>query len=111
MRRSPASNWIFAARSSDAPPACPTPRHMPPAELSVAQRVALAVLRAYKVAFSPMYAGACRFVPSCSEYAAEAVARHGVVRGSFMAARRLARCNPFGASGLDPVPGAGGETR
>jgi uncharacterized protein len=84
---------------------------MPPAELSVAQRVALAVLKAYKVAFSPMYAGACRFVPSCSEYAAEAVARHGVVRGSFMAARRLARCNPFGASGLDPVPGAGGETR
>ena len=61
----------------------------------------------YKVAFSPMYAGSCRFVPSCSDYAAEAVARHGVVRGSCMAARRLARCHPFGASGLDPVPGAG----
>jgi uncharacterized protein len=84
---------------------------MAPAELSVAQRVALAVLRAYKVAFSPMYAGSCRFIPSCSEYAAEAVARHGVFRGSYMAVRRLARCNPFGASGLDPVPGAGTETR
>jgi len=82
---------------------------MAPAELSVAQRVALAVLRAYKAAFSPMYAGSCRFVPSCSDYAVEAVARHGVFRGSCMAVRRLARCNPFGASGLDPVPGA--ETR
>jgi uncharacterized protein len=84
---------------------------MTPAELSVAQRVALAVLRAYKVAFSPMYAGSCRFVPSCSDYAAEAIARHGVFRGSCMSVRRLARCNPFGASGLDPVPGAGAETR
>ena len=77
----------------------------------MAQRVALAVLRAYKVAFSPMYAGSCRFVPSCSDYAAEAIARHGVFRGSCMSVRRLARCNPFGASGLDPVTGAGTETR
>lgn len=84
---------------------------MPPAELSIAQRVVLGVIRTYKVAFSPLYAGSCRFIPSCSEYAAEAVARHGVVRGSFMAARRLARCNPFGASGLDPVPGVRGESR
>jgi uncharacterized protein len=80
-------------------------------ELSIAQRVALGVIRTYKVAFSSLYAGSCRFVPSCSDYAAEAVARHGVVRGSFMAARRLARCNPFGASGLDPVPGVRGESR
>jgi uncharacterized protein len=57
--------------------------------------------------FSPMFAGSCRFQPSCSDYAVEAVARFGVVRGSFLAARRLARCNPFGASGLDQVPGAG----
>jgi putative membrane protein insertion efficiency factor len=84
---------------------------MKPAELSVAQRVALGVLRTYKVAFSPLYAGSCRFVPSCSDYAAEAVARHGVVRGSLMAVRRLARCNPFGASGLDPVPGVRRESR
>jgi putative membrane protein insertion efficiency factor len=77
------------------------------ADLSLAQRLALRVLRAYKIMFSPMFAGACRFQPSCSDYAVEAVARFGVVRGSFLAARRLARCNPFGASGLDQVPGAG----
>ena len=80
---------------------------MLPADLSLAQRFALGFLRAYKIMFSPMFAGSCRFQPSCSDYAVEAVARFGVVRGSFLAARRLARCNPFGASGLDQVPGAG----
>jgi putative membrane protein insertion efficiency factor len=84
---------------------------MPPADLTLAQRLALGCLRAYKLMFSPMFAGSCRFQPSCSDYAAEAVARFGVVRGSFLAARRLARCNPFGASGLDQVPGAGGNSR
>jgi uncharacterized protein len=84
---------------------------MSAADLSLAQRVALGLLRSYKLLFSPMYAGSCRFLPSCSDYAAEAVARFGVLRGSFLAARRLARCNPFGASGLDPVPGAGAESR
>ena len=77
---------------------------MPSAELSLAQRGALAILRGYKILFSPMFAGSCRFVPSCADYAAEAVARHGVVRGSLLAARRLARCQPFGSHGLDPVP-------
>lgn len=78
---------------------------MPPADLSFAQRGALAALRAYKILISPMFAGSCRFLPSCSDYAAEAVARFGVVRGSALAARRLARCHPLGASGLDQVPG------
>ena len=84
---------------------------MPRADLSAPQRVVLSLIRFYKLVFSPMYAGACRFLPSCSDYAAEAVTRHGVVRGSALAARRLARCNPFGAHGLDPVPGRGGESR
>ncbi len=84
---------------------------MPPAELSVAQRAALGLLRGYKLMFSPFYAGSCRFLPSCSDYASEAVARFGVVRGSFLAARRLARCNPFGSHGLDPVPGGRGTSR
>jgi putative membrane protein insertion efficiency factor len=82
-----------------------------PADLSLAQRFALGLLRSYKVMFSSMFAGSCRFQPSCSDYAAEAVARFGVVRGSFLAARRLARCNPLGASGLDQVPGARGKSR
>lgn len=72
--------------------------------LSVPQRAALGLLRGYKVAFSPMFAGSCRFVPSCSEYAAEAVTRFGVLRGVWLAARRLARCHPLGPHGLDPVP-------
>ncbi len=84
---------------------------MPPADLSAPQRLALGLLKLYKMVFSPMYAGSCRFFPSCSDYAAEAVTRHGVLRGCALAARRLARCNPFGAHGLDPVPGPRGESR
>lgn len=77
---------------------------MPSAELSFAQRAALAVLRLYKILISPIFAGSCRFLPSCSDYAAEAVTRFGVVRGSVLAAARLARCHPFGGHGLDRVP-------
>lgn len=73
-------------------------------QLSVAQRVALGLIRAYKVMLSPQFAGSCRFLPSCSEYAAEAVRRFGAVRGSLMALRRLSRCHPLGTSGHDPVP-------
>jgi putative membrane protein insertion efficiency factor len=67
-------------------------------------RVALRLLRAYKVLISPYFAGSCRFLPSCSEYAAIAIERHGVLRGSWLAARRLMRCHPLCASGHDPVP-------
>jgi uncharacterized protein len=74
------------------------------AGLSVSQRMALGLLRGYKIAFSPMFAGSCRFVPSCSEYASEAVTRFGVLRGVWLAAARLARCHPLGPHGLDPVP-------
>ena len=77
---------------------------MPPADLSLAQRGALRLLRLYKILVSPMFAGSCRFLPSCSDYAAEAVTRYGVARGSLLAARRLARCHPLGSHGLDPVP-------
>ncbi|MDF1586728.1 membrane protein insertion efficiency factor YidD [Rhodospirillales bacterium YIM 152171] len=51
-----------------------------------------------------MIGPACRYVPSCSEYALEALAEHGALRGSWLALRRLARCHPWGGSGLDPVP-------
>jgi len=77
---------------------------MPPADLSLPQRGALRLLRAYKILVSPMFAGSCRFLPSCSDYAAEAVTRYGIVRGSLLAAWRLARCHPLGSHGLDPVP-------
>jgi putative membrane protein insertion efficiency factor len=68
-------------------------------------RIALALLRVYKLAFSPLFAGSCRYLPSCSDYAAEAIRTHGLNRGTLLAARRLSRCHPWGGSGLDPVPG------
>jgi uncharacterized protein len=77
---------------------------MPSAELSFAQRAALAVLRLYKILISPMFTGSCRYLPSCSDYATEAVTRFGVIRGSWLAAGRLARCHPLGGHGLDAVP-------
>jgi hypothetical protein len=67
-------------------------------------RLLLAALRAYKLLLSPLFGGACRFQPSCSDYMAEAVRRHGAARGVWLGARRLARCHPLGASGYDPVP-------
>lgn len=71
---------------------------------AVPRVVVLAGLRAYKVALSPLFAGSCRFLPSCSDYASHAVASHGVLKGGWLAVRRLARCHPWGGSGVDPVP-------
>lgn len=62
------------------------------------------VIRAYQFALSPFLGSACRFAPSCSEYAIEAMRRHGPLQGSWMGARRIARCHPFHPGGLDPVP-------
>lgn len=72
--------------------------------MTLPQRAVLFALGAYKVALSPFFGGSCRYVPSCSEYATEAVARFGAARGMWLALRRLARCHPLGASGYDPVP-------
>ncbi|MGH9882621.1 MAG: membrane protein insertion efficiency factor YidD [Pyrinomonadaceae bacterium] len=65
--------------------------------------VLLSLLRFYKLAISPLLPPACRFVPSCSEYAMEAISRHGVWHGSSLAVRRILRCHPFSAGGYDPV--------
>jgi len=61
-------------------------------------------LRLYKRWISPMLPHSCRFVPTCSEYAMEAVERHGAMRGSAMTIGRLLRCHPFARAGFDPVP-------
>lgn len=65
--------------------------------------VALYLLRAYKWAISPMLPAACRYVPTCSEYAMEAVERFGALRGGWMALLRVLRCHPFAHAGYDPV--------
>ena len=63
----------------------------------------LQLLRAYKWAISPMFPPACRYIPTCSDYAMEAVDRYGVLRGTWMAFLRLLRCHPFAHGGYDPV--------
>lgn len=65
--------------------------------------LALATLRFYKLAVSPLLPAACRYTPTCSEYAATTIERHGVLRGSALAAKRLLSCHPFARGGYDPV--------
>jgi putative membrane protein insertion efficiency factor len=67
-------------------------------------RVVLVLLRGYKLLISPWLPPACRFWPTCSEYAQEAVVRHGVRKGVWLGLKRLARCHPWGPHGPDPVP-------
>ena len=64
-------------------------------------------VRAYQVALSPLFRGCCRFEPSCSNYAIEALRVHGELKGSILAMWRILRCHPFGAHGYDPVPEKG----
>lgn len=68
------------------------------------RKVVAALLRGYKYLISPLMGQNCRFHPSCSEYAREAVLKHGVLRGLWLAMRRVARCHPWNPGGFDPVP-------
>jgi putative membrane protein insertion efficiency factor len=72
--------------------------------MSIPARLALLAIRGYQLLLGPIAGGACRFEPSCSTYALQAVETHGAVRGLWLAVRRLARCHPFGRPGFDPVP-------
>jgi putative membrane protein insertion efficiency factor len=67
-------------------------------------RLLIILVRAYQLSFAALLGGQCRFTPSCSAYAMEALARHGAARGAALAARRVLRCSPFCAGGHDPVP-------
>ena len=66
--------------------------------------VALLIIRAYQALISPLFPSCCRFAPTCSQYAVEALSRHGVWRGLGLTLRRLARCHPWHSGGWDPVP-------
>jgi putative membrane protein insertion efficiency factor len=68
------------------------------------RRLVGAAIRGYQLLVSPLLPPSCRFTPSCSQYALEAVTRHGALKGTWLAARRLARCHPFHPGGFDPVP-------
>lgn len=73
---------------------------------SAARWLLLLFVRFYQIFFSPFLGGACKFYPSCSRYAAEAIERHGAARGGWLALARLWRCRPFTQGGFDPVPDA-----
>lgn len=81
-----------------------TEKGNPPTVLNLALQAAI---RTYQLLVSPLLPPSCRFLPSCSEYAAEAIQRHGALRGTGLALLRLARCHPWGGSGYDPVPEPG----
>lgn len=71
--------------------------------MQIARKTVLLVLRAYKWALSPMFPPSCRYVPTCSEFAMEAVERYGALRGGWMGLARILRCHPFVKGGYDPV--------
>lgn len=66
--------------------------------------IVLALIRGYQVLTPSLYRGGCRHHPTCSEYATEAITRHGLLKGGPMALARIGRCHPFGSAGYDPVP-------
>lgn len=66
--------------------------------------IVIALLRGYQYVFRPLLGPSCRFMPSCSDYAIEAIGRHGALHGGWLAVRRVGRCHPWHPGGYDPVP-------
>src|SRR5260221_7070653 len=100
---------VRAAGSGTGAPAALHPEHRAehqPENMSLAARALLFAVRAYQAFFSALMPSACKFYPSCSHYAAEAVRIHGARRGSWLALRRISRCHPFTPGGVDLVPDA-----
>ncbi len=72
--------------------------------ISPLQKLLISVIRLYQIAISPMLGPRCRFTPTCSQYAIEAVKSHGVIKGSWIAGKRVLKCHPLNDGGYDPVP-------
>jgi len=72
--------------------------------MSIVARLVVQLIRGYQVTLSPLLPSACRYQPTCSRYALEAVERYGALKGTWLGAKRIARCHPFHAGGYDPVP-------
>ncbi|MEE8061971.1 MAG: membrane protein insertion efficiency factor YidD [Gemmatimonadales bacterium] len=72
--------------------------------LAIPRKILIGLIRGYQLLISPILPPSCRFYPSCSHYACEAVAKHGAGKGSWLSIRRLSRCHPFHPGGYDPVP-------
>ena len=68
------------------------------------RRLAVWAIRLYQIAISPLFPASCRFTPTCSQYAIEAVERFGILKGGWLSLKRIARCHPFHPGGYDPVP-------
>ncbi|GAB0058573.1 Putative membrane protein insertion efficiency factor [Candidatus Magnetaquicoccaceae bacterium FCR-1] len=75
-----------------------------PDDLIAMRKLLLGLIRLYQLLISPVLPSSCRFYPSCSHYAADAVSRHGSLKGSWLTLRRLGKCHPFHPGGFDPVP-------
>lgn len=72
--------------------------------MNLLSRLLIIPIRFYQLCISPMFPASCRFTPTCSQYAIEAIRKHGPLKGLWLAIRRLLRCHPWGGSGYDPVP-------
>jgi len=68
------------------------------------RKILIAIIKIYQLLISPLSRGKCRFIPTCSNYAIEAIDRHGVIHGLYLSAGRILRCNPLNPGGYDPVP-------
>jgi len=98
------SAWRQAPLAADPSEGVHAPKVSPAGHGGPAVRVLLVAIRAWQLLLSPLLGPSCRFAPSCSGYACEAILRHGALRGAWLAARRLGRCHPFHEGGFDPVP-------
>ena len=70
----------------------------------IPKRLLLWLIQFYRVAISPMHRPCCRYIPTCSQYAQQAIQKYGAIKGGYLALRRILRCNPFSKGGYDPVP-------